>query len=128
VFRFDGRDWKLVGVIPEATQTYGFGIHKSDLYVSEWPMAHVFRYRGESDWVDTGILGYWDTGILGQELEAMPLLPTSANIPPCANTRPCNAALIQGGEDNSLEVRLLRGICDLYWSNTGCLAVRGFRA
>jgi hypothetical protein len=66
VFRFDGRDWKLVGVIPEATQTYGFGIHKGDLYVSEWPKAHVFRYRGESDWVDTGKLG--------QELEAMPLL------------------------------------------------------
>ena len=66
VFRFDGRDWKLVGVIPEATQTYGFGIHQGDLYVSEWPKAHVFRYRGESDWVDTGKLG--------QELEAMPLL------------------------------------------------------
>lgn len=66
VFRFDGQDWKLVGVIPEATQTYGFGIHKGDLYVSEWPKAHVFRYRGESDWIDTGKLG--------QELEAMPLL------------------------------------------------------
>jgi hypothetical protein len=66
VFRFDGQDWENVGVIPEATQTYGFGIHRGDLYVSEWPKAHVFRYRGGSDWVDTGKLG--------QELEAMPLL------------------------------------------------------
>jgi hypothetical protein len=66
VFRFDGQDWKHIGVIPEATQTYGFGIHRGDLYVSEWPQAHVFRYRGDFDWVDTGKLG--------QELEAMPLL------------------------------------------------------
>lgn len=66
VFRFDGQDWARVGVIPEATQTYGFGIHRGDLYVSEWPKAHVFRYRGGSDWADTGKLG--------QELEAMPLL------------------------------------------------------
>jgi hypothetical protein len=66
VFRFDGQDWKNVGVIPDATQTYGFGIHRGDLYVSEWPKAHVFRYRGDSDWEDTGRLG--------EELETMPLL------------------------------------------------------
>jgi hypothetical protein len=66
VFRFDGQEWKQVGVIPEATQTYGFGIHRGELYVSEWPKAHVFRYRGDLDWVNTGKLG--------QELEAMPLL------------------------------------------------------
>lgn len=66
VFRFDGDKWKHVGLIPEATQTYGFGIHRGELYVSEWPKAHVFRYRGDFDWVDTGKLG--------QELEAMPLL------------------------------------------------------
>jgi hypothetical protein len=53
-------------VIPEATQTYGFGIYRGELYVSEWPNAHVYRYRGVSDWVDTGRLG--------SELEAMPLL------------------------------------------------------
>jgi hypothetical protein len=66
VFRYDGESWKQVGVIPEATQTYGFGIYRGELYVSEWPNAHVYRYRGESDWVDTGRLG--------SELEAMPLL------------------------------------------------------
>ncbi|MFO0012169.1 MAG: LamG domain-containing protein [Planctomycetota bacterium] len=66
VFRFDGKDWTPIGAIPEATQTYGFGVYRGDLYVSEWPKAHVFRYRGDSDWVDTGKLG--------QELEAMPLL------------------------------------------------------
>ncbi len=66
VFRFDGEEWKQVGAIPEATQTYGFGIHRGELYVSEWPKAHVFRYCGDFDWVDTGKLG--------QELEAMPLM------------------------------------------------------
>jgi len=66
VFRFDGQDWQHVGTIPEASQTYGFGIYRGDLYVSEWPKAHVFRYRGNSDWVDAGRLG--------QELETMPLL------------------------------------------------------
>jgi hypothetical protein len=66
VFRYDGETWKQVGVIPEATQTYGFGIYRGELYVSEWPNAHVYRYRGDSDWVDTGRLG--------SELEAMPLM------------------------------------------------------
>jgi|694.fasta_scaffold07396_8 hypothetical protein len=66
VFRFDGQKWKTVGNIPGATQTYGFGIHRGELYVSEWPNAHVYRYRKELDWIDTGKLG--------QELEAMPLL------------------------------------------------------
>jgi len=66
VFRYDGESWKQVGVIPEATQTYGFGIYRGELYVSEWPNAHVYRYRGDADWVDTGRLG--------SELEAMPLM------------------------------------------------------
>lgn len=66
VFRYDGKTWKQVGVIPEATQTYGFGIYRGELYVSEWPNAHVYRYRGDADWVDTGRLG--------SELEAMPLM------------------------------------------------------
>ncbi len=66
VFRFDGEKWETVGKIPNATQTYGFGIYQGDLYVSEWPNAHVFRYAGGTDWVDAGKLG--------QELEAMPLL------------------------------------------------------
>jgi hypothetical protein len=66
VFRYDGQDWASVGAIPEATQTYGFGIHQGELYVSEWPKAHVFRYRGGNTWEDTGKLG--------QELEAMPLM------------------------------------------------------
>jgi hypothetical protein len=55
-----------VGRIPGATQTYGFGIYRGELYVSEWPQAHVFRYLGDHAWEDAGKLG--------QELEAMPLL------------------------------------------------------
>jgi len=66
VFRYDGQRWKTVGIIPGATQTYGFGIYRGELYVSEWPNAHVFRYRKDFDWIDTGKLG--------EELEAMPLL------------------------------------------------------
>ena len=66
MFRYDGQHWENVGKIPEATQTYGFGVYRGDLYVSEWPKAHVFRYGGGTSWVDVGKLG--------QELEAMPLL------------------------------------------------------
>ncbi len=66
VFRFDGTAWQAVGMIPGATQTYGFGVYRGELYVSEWPQAHVFRYRGGTAWEDAGKLG--------QELEAMPLL------------------------------------------------------
>lgn len=68
VFRFDGEQWETVTRIPNATQTYGFGIHRGKLFVSEWPQAHVFR-------MDKFEPGEWtDTGKLGQELEAMPLL------------------------------------------------------
>jgi len=66
VFRFDGQAWQTVGVIPEATQTYGFGVYRGQLHVSEWPKARVFRYLGGTQWTDTGKLG--------EELEAMPLL------------------------------------------------------
>lgn len=66
VFRFDGDSWHVAGSIPGATQTYGFAIHQGSLFVSEWPQAHVFRYLGDTDWEDTGKLG--------EELEAMPLL------------------------------------------------------
>jgi hypothetical protein len=31
VSRFDGQDWKHIGVIPEETQTYGCGIHHVEL-------------------------------------------------------------------------------------------------
>jgi len=68
VFRFDGERWETVTRIPNATQTYGFGIHQGKLFVSEWPQAHVFR-------MDSFEANEWtDTGKLGQELEAMPLL------------------------------------------------------
>jgi gamma-glutamylcyclotransferase (GGCT)/AIG2-like uncharacterized protein YtfP len=66
VFRFDGHSWENIGEIPDATQTYGLGVYRGQLYVSEWPQAHVFRYKQGRDWEDVGKLG--------QELEAMPLL------------------------------------------------------
>ncbi len=66
VFRFDGHQWTPAGVIPGATQTYGFAVYRGNLYVSEWPQAHVYRYAGGTQWLDTGKLG--------SELEAMPLL------------------------------------------------------
>ena len=37
VFRFDGGKWQHVGKIPGASQTYGFGVYRGELYVSEWP-------------------------------------------------------------------------------------------
>ena len=66
VFRFDGHKWTEAGTIPGATQTYGFGVYRGELYVSEWPQAHVYRYLGGTNWADAGKLG--------MELEAMPLL------------------------------------------------------
>lgn len=66
VFKFDGSRWQSAGAIPGATQTYGFSVYRGDLYVSEWPQAHVYRYAGGTQWQDAGKLG--------NELEAMPLL------------------------------------------------------
>jgi hypothetical protein len=67
VFRFDGERWEQLGTIPGATQTYGFGVHRGELFVSEWPQAHVFRWSEPMrEWLDTGKLG--------EELEAMPLV------------------------------------------------------
>jgi hypothetical protein len=66
VFRYDGQAWEHVGTIPGATQTYGLAVHRGELYVSEWPQAHVYRYAGGTNWLDAGKLG--------NELEAMPLL------------------------------------------------------
>jgi hypothetical protein len=68
VFRFDGERWEDLGKLPGATQTYGFGVHRGALFVSEWPQAHVFRWTEQPnrEWVDTGKLG--------NELEAMPLM------------------------------------------------------
>ena len=68
VFRFDGERWEDLGKLPGATQTYGFGVHRGELFVSEWPQAHVFRWaeQPKREWIDTGKLG--------TELEAMPLL------------------------------------------------------
>lgn len=66
VFRWNGSEWTRVGTIPGATQTYGFAVHRGELYVSEWPQAHVYRYLGGTEWQDTGRLG--------GELETMPLL------------------------------------------------------
>jgi hypothetical protein len=66
VFRFDGKEWAHVGTIPNATQTYGFSVHRGHLYVSEWPLAHVYKYLGGTSWEDVGRLG--------MELETMPLV------------------------------------------------------
>jgi outer membrane protein assembly factor BamB len=67
VFRFDGERWEDLGKLPGATQTYGFGVHRGELFVSEWPQAHVFRWaEPKREWIDTGKLG--------TELEAMPLM------------------------------------------------------
>ncbi len=67
VYRFDGTSWEHQGVIPEATQTYGFATHRGDLYVSEWPHARVMRFGGRP--------GQWlPAGRLGEEKETMPLV------------------------------------------------------
>lgn len=66
VYRYDGETWEHLGVLPGATQTYGFAVHAGDLYVSEWPHAHVFRL-GDGD--------AWEfAGRMGEELESMPLM------------------------------------------------------
>ncbi|MBX3438500.1 MAG: LamG domain-containing protein [Planctomycetaceae bacterium] len=66
VYRFDGENWEHLGLIEGATQTYGFATYQSDLYVSEWPHARVFRHGGGTTW--------HDVGQLGEEKETMPLI------------------------------------------------------
>lgn len=92
VFRFNGDTWERVGTIPGATQTYGLAIFQSRLWVSEWPQAHVYRYREGTAWDDTGKLG--------NELEAMPLLV-------------CNGRLY-GGTLPTAEIYRYDG--DLHWN------------
>ena len=66
IYRFNGESWQHLGVLPEATQTYGFAIHEGHLYVSEWPHAHVYRLGPNDTWEFAGRMG--------QELESMPLM------------------------------------------------------
>ncbi|MBW3542661.1 MAG: LamG domain-containing protein [Planctomycetes bacterium] len=66
VYRFDGEDWTHLGRIAGANQTYGFAVHRGELYVSEWPHARVFRYGGGTEWLPVGRLG--------EEMETMPLV------------------------------------------------------
>lgn len=66
IYRFNGETWQHLGVLPEATQTYGFTIHEGSLYVSEWPHAHVFRLGANDQWEFAGRMG--------EELESMPLM------------------------------------------------------
>jgi hypothetical protein len=54
VYRYDGETWSVVGRLPETTQTYGFATFSDDLFVSSWPTATVFRYRGGNEWEDCG--------------------------------------------------------------------------
>ena len=57
VSRFDGTTWTDLGKPKGVTQTYGFAIHRGELYASSWPTAEVFRYGGEKNWQTTGPLG-----------------------------------------------------------------------
>lgn len=66
IYRFNGEKWQHLGVLPEATQTYGFSVHEGSLYVSEWPHAHVFRLGPNDEWQFAGRMG--------EELESMPLM------------------------------------------------------
>lgn len=66
VYRFDGSTWESLGVLPGASQTYGFAIYRGNLYVSEWPNAKVFRWQEGQGWLAAGRLG--------DELETMPLM------------------------------------------------------
>lgn len=49
-----GREWAIVGTLPDTTQTYGFAIYQGKLYVSTWPGATVFRYDGDDNWTPVG--------------------------------------------------------------------------
>lgn len=66
VYRYDGEHWEHLGVLPEATQTYGFAVYEGELYVSEWPHARVYRLGPNDEWIYAGRLG--------EELESMPLM------------------------------------------------------
>lgn len=65
VYRHDGKAWEHLGILGDATQTYGFGIHRGRLFVSEWPHARVFRLTEDNKW--------HLAGAAGEEKETMPL-------------------------------------------------------
>lgn len=66
VYRYDGENWEHLGQVGEASQTYGFAVHRGELYVSEWPNARVYKHGGGKEWIFAGRLG--------EELETMPLM------------------------------------------------------
>ena len=72
VYRYDGKQWKHLGQVGKAMQTYGFTVYRGDLYVSEWPHAQVFRYGGGNNWIFAGRLG--------EEKESMPLVVYNGKI------------------------------------------------
>ncbi len=58
IYRYRAADgWKIVGRLPEVTQTYGLAIHRGRLYASTWPTGSVFRHEADDRWTDCGRLG-----------------------------------------------------------------------
>lgn len=57
VYRFDGEQWKDMGVVGENTQTYAFAVHGGQLWVATWPTAKVYRLTKDEKWEDMGQAG-----------------------------------------------------------------------
>src|SRR5690606_20593919 len=57
VFEFDGRRFVSRGQVGDNTQTYGFVQHRGDLHVATWPSGRMYRWGGNTTWIDAGRLG-----------------------------------------------------------------------
>ncbi|MGD9853513.1 MAG: LamG-like jellyroll fold domain-containing protein [Planctomycetaceae bacterium] len=113
VYRFDGETWEHLGRIEGATQTYGFATYKSNLYVSEWPHAKVFRYGGGRTW--------HDVGQLGAEMESMPLAVYNGKM--YAGTLPTAEVYRYDGDANWKKIARLDFTPDVTYRRVWSMAV-----
>lgn len=57
-FRYlGGKDWQLLGPVPDTTQVYSMMAYEGALHVGTWPTGSVFRFEGPQKWTHIGRLG-----------------------------------------------------------------------
>ncbi len=104
--------WRVVGSLPETTQTYGFGIYRSQLYVGTWPGGSVYRFDNDR---------WTSCGRLGSEKEVMPIVVSHGGM--FAGTLPLAEVYRYQGDTTWRRLAALDTTPDVVYRRVWCMAV-----